>query len=195
MCVWSHMFFLPLGPINVSEVPQKSMTQHWNLTRKHGADRPAAHFTAPCQTLLALRSFSMDLPKHRKQAWMSSSQLAPLVRCPRDITDFMAVWAGLGLWNLWGRPGGETLDLALHPGVALLWETPIQEEWGRRRQLVEMKMCVSLFAHEDVDYMFMHVLNQNLVIIPHEPICVEPLFEFKKPLPGILLLIVLISFL
>lgn len=65
----------------------------------------------------------VDLPKDCRQAWMSSSQLAPLVRCPRGMVDLpWVVWAGLGLWNLWGRPGGETLDLELHPGVALLEE-------------------------------------------------------------------------
>lgn len=60
-----------------------------------------------------------------------------------------------------------------------------------------MKVCVSLFAHEDVDYMFMHVFNQNIVIIPHEPICVKKwshCLNSRNP-PGILLLIVLISFL
>lgn len=38
------------------------------------------------------------------------------------------LWVGLGLWNLWGRPGGETLDLELHPGPTLLKK--IQHKYG-----------------------------------------------------------------
>lgn len=54
---------------------------------------------------------------------MSSSQLPPLVSCPSDIIDLpWAVWDGMGLWNLCGRPGGETLDLELHPTVTFLKE-------------------------------------------------------------------------
>lgn len=64
---------------------------------------------------------SMDLPNNSRQAWMSSSQLA-LVRCPRDIIDLFGVIGDeTGLWNLWGRRGGETLDLlGVYPEVTLL---------------------------------------------------------------------------
>lgn len=66
---------------------------------------------------------------------MSSSQLAPLVRCPRAMVDLPgAVWAGLGLWNLWGRPGGETLDLEPHPGVALLKKTQHKSGEGEEEE-------------------------------------------------------------
>lgn len=63
----------------------------------------------------------VNLPNDCRQAWMSSSQLAPLVRFPRAMVDLLgAVCAGLGLWNLWGRPGGETRDLEPQPGVPRL---------------------------------------------------------------------------
>lgn len=39
-----------------------------------------------------------------------------------------ALWVRVGLWNLWGRTGGETLDLELHPGATLLKK--IQHKYG-----------------------------------------------------------------
>lgn len=42
-----------------------------------------------------------DLPNACRQAWMSSSQLAPLLRCPRGIAGLAwLLWAWPGLWNL-----------------------------------------------------------------------------------------------
>lgn len=81
------------------------------------------------ETLAIISQLHPDLPKDCKQAWMSSSQLAPLVRCPRAMAGLPGVlWLGLGLWNLWGRTGGETLDLELHPGATLLKK--IQHKYG-----------------------------------------------------------------
>ncbi len=91
------------------------------------------------------RRVSMDLPKDCRQAWMISSQLAPLVRWPRDIMDLAgAVWAGLGLWNLWGRPGGETLGLELHPGVTLLEKHQQKKEGGDRRAYCNKSVLFSI---------------------------------------------------
>lgn len=82
--------------------------------------RPLIHRLCP-ERLAVISQLHPHLPKDCKQAWMSSSQLAPLVRCPRAMTDLPgAPWVGVGLWNLWGRTGGETLDLELHPGATLL---------------------------------------------------------------------------
>lgn len=100
-----------------AKTPRRSI----NITQNH-----LLHVTAISHPvrLKVPGQVSMDLPNNCKQAWMSSSQLAPFVRCPRAIIDLPGVvWVGLGLWNLWGRPGGETLDLELHPGVTLLKKT------------------------------------------------------------------------
>lgn len=67
-----------------------------------------------------------DSPNDWMQACSSSSQLAPLVNCPRDIITFTwVIWARLGLsWNL-GRWRGEPLDTEAHAGESRL-------EWGDR---------------------------------------------------------------
>lgn len=90
--------------------------------------RSVIHRLCP-ERLVIISKLHPDLPKDCKQAWMSSSQVAPLVRCPRAMAGLPGtLWVGLGLWNLWGRPGGETLDLELHPGPTLLKK--IQHKYG-----------------------------------------------------------------
>lgn len=91
-----------------------------------------------------------DLPKHCRQAWMSSSQLAPLARCPRGIMTLAGVvwvWVGLGLWNLCGRPGGETLHFEAHFGVALLKTTT-----KRGGGLIYCRWCDPLSAQYNEAY-------------------------------------------
>lgn len=95
---WSFciLLFLVISPLEQTCV-EKTHTDYTD------PETPAAHFTAIFHLLKLKvpRQVGMDLPKDCKQAWMSSSQLAPLVRCPRAIIDLPGVvWAGLGLWNL-----------------------------------------------------------------------------------------------
>lgn len=88
---------------------------------------------------------SKDLPNDRRHASMSSSQLAPLVRFPSDsIVLPWAAWAGLGLWNLCGRAGGETLDLELHPAVALLKKQQHRESQGEECHNESMSICLHM---------------------------------------------------
>lgn len=103
-----------------------------------------------CSERLAIIShLHPDLPKDCKQAWMSSSQLAPLVRCPRAMVDLPgALWVGVGLWNLWGRTGGETLDLELHPGATLLKK--IQHKYGDAVGSLSYWKCIYLWIQEHV---------------------------------------------
>lgn len=96
-------------------------------------------------TLSNSKQVRKDLLNDRRHASMSSSQLAPLVRFPSGIIDLpWAAWAGLGLWNLCGRPGGETLDLELHPAVTLLKKQQHAKSEGEECHNESMSICLHM---------------------------------------------------
>lgn len=72
-------------------------------------------------------------------------------------------------WRRNSRPGAASRS---HPP----WQTPTREEWGGGG-LAVMKMCVSLFAYDDVEYVHVHVFQPTNPmkppqIITHEAACV-----------------------
>lgn len=101
--------FLPSGLlislflINKDKYCSKARVRHFyaGMDQKNTCCTLHHKYSTMSNSTLLPSKARIDLPKACKQAWMSSSQLAPLVRCPRGIMDLPgAVWAGLGLWNL-----------------------------------------------------------------------------------------------
>lgn len=138
------------------------------------------------ETLAIISQLHPDLPKDCKQAWMSSSQLAPLVRCPRAMAGLPGVlWLGVGLWNLWGRTGGETLDLELHPGATLLKK--IQHKYSDAADSLSYWKCIYLWIQE---YVGLHepvlewrLWNNAWIYLFNCHKNTEPLFSIWDPHP------------